>query len=524
MKEEVDLIIKNAKIYTVDKNFSIMDEIAIKDGKVIAIGNASQILDNYKSDNILNAKAKPVFPGFIDSHCHFYGYGLSLQQIDLTGTSSFDEVVTKLISIEAKSDGWIIGRGWDQNDWETQEFPDKTILDSLFPNTPVFIKRIDGHAALVNQKALEIAGITINTQVKGGVISKKEKEITGILLDNAIDLVSIKIPLPSSQLRAKALMDAEKACLSVGLTTVDEAGLNKDIITLIDSMHNNLSLKIRIYAMLNPTDENFSYFEDTGIIEKDKLTIRSFKLYADGALGSRGAALLDPYSDDNTNHGLFLNTPEYISSNAKRIYDMGFQLNTHCIGDAANRMVLNIYGDQLKGNNNNRWRIEHAQVIHPNDLNLFGKFNIIPSVQPTHATSDMYWAEDRLGKHRMASAYAYKQLMGQNNLIVNGSDFPVESINPLYGFYAAISRMDLHGYPENGFQAENALSRQEALKAMTIWAAYANFEENQKGSLEPGKYADFVILEKDIIEIPLKEIPKVKVLKTFINGELVFAR
>ena len=203
---------------------------------------------------------------------------------------------------------------------------------------------------------------------------------------------------------------------------------------------------------------------------------------------------------------------------------MGFQLNTHCIGDAANRMVLNIYGDQLKGNNNNRWRIEHAQVIHPNDLNLFGKFNIIPSVQPTHATSDMYWAEDRLGKHRMASAYAYKQLMGQNNLIVNGSDFPVESINPLYGFYAAISRMDLHGYPENGFQAENALSRQEALKAMTIWAAYANFEENQKGSLEPGKYADFVILEKDIIEIPLKEIPKVKVLKTFINGELVFAR
>jgi predicted amidohydrolase YtcJ len=303
---------------------------------------------------------------------------------------------------------------------------------------------------------------------------------------------------------------------------VVDAGLDFETIRMIDSLQQSGKLKMRINAMLSPTNQNIREFIEKGAFQKERLTVNSIKLYADGALGSRGALLLEPYSDDPGNYGLRLSSPGYLRDILAKAYDKNFQVNTHCIGDSANRMMLQLYGEVLKGPNDRRWRIEHAQVVHPDDFKLFAKFNIIPSIQSTHCTSDMYWAESRLGTDRIKGAYAYKKLLQQNGWLVNGTDFPIEEINPLLTFYAAVARMSENGYPEGGFQIENALSREEALRSMTIWAAKGSFEEDIKGSIEPGKFADFVILEKDIMTINQAEIPSIKVLKTYLNGELVF--
>ena len=281
---------------------------------------------------------------------------------------------------------------------------------------------------------------------------------------------------------------------------------------------------MRMYVMLSPTIENFEIYVENGPYKTANLNIQSIKLYADGALGSRGAKLLEPYSDDPHNSGLVLRTPDSIRDICKTALDKGYQINTHAIGDSANRMMLQIYGEFLKGKNDKRWRIEHVQIIAPEDFTMFNKYSIVPSSQPTHATSDMYWAEDRVGADRIKGAYAYKELLKQTGWIPLGTDFPIENINPIYTFYAAVVRKDLKGWPENGFQVENALSRKEALKGMTIWAAKAAFEENEKGSLEPGKLADFIVLDKDIMEVPGNEIPNVKVIKTFIGGNEVYSR
>jgi predicted amidohydrolase YtcJ len=293
---------------------------------------------------------------------------------------------------------------------------------------------------------------------------------------------------------------------------------------MMDSLQKQGKLQARIYAMLNPNESNFEEFMYKGIYKTDFLNVRSVKLFADGALGSRGAKLIDPYTDEPGNTGILVETPEFLEEISKKAFEHGYQVNVHCIGDSANRLILNIFGNILKEKNDLRWRIEHAQVIDPNDFNLFGKYNIIPSIQTLHATSDMKWAPSRLGAERMKGAYAYKQLLEQNGWLPNGSDFPVEPINPLYGFHAAIARQDASGYPPDGFQIENALTREQALRAMTIWAAKAQFEENEKGSLEKGKFADFVVLEKDIMTINPSEIPTLPVKYTFVNGEKVFGR
>lgn len=522
-KQPVDLIIHNAIVYTVDSDFSIREAIAIKDHKIVSVGTNDEISGNYSSPETIDAERKGVFPGFIDAHCHFYGYGKSLQQVNLTATKSFDEVIDRIVTHSQKNKTqWITGRGWDQNDWQIKQFPAKDTLDKLFPNTPVFISRIDGHAALVNQAAIEQAAISVDTKIQGGEIEIKNGGLTGILIDNAIDLVSNIIPDLSEDEKISSLLNAQQNCFSVGLTTVDDAGLDKLLIDLIDSQHSNGSLKIRIYAMVNPTPENKAYYFKHGIYKTDLLNVRSFKAYADGSLGSRGACLLQPYSDRENHYGFILNPVEYYTNLAEELYKTGFQMNTHCIGDSANRLILNIYAKNLQTQNNLRWRIEHAQVVNKNDLSVFAQYKIIPSVQPTHATSDMYWAPQRLGAERINDAYTYKDLLDQNNMLASGSDFPVEHINPLYGFYAAVARKDLKGFPENGFQPGNKLSRQQALKAMTIWAAYANFEETEKGSIEPGKFADFVILDNDIMTIEESQIPDVKVLSTYVGGEKVY--
>jgi predicted amidohydrolase YtcJ len=521
--KNADLIVYNARIYTVNDNFDIKEAFAVKDGKFIAVGNNNEILENYSSENKVDAMEKPVYPGFIDAHCHFYGYGITLvTKADLVGTVSFEDVINRLKDYYSKYPSeWLQGRGWDQNDWKNKEFPDNKLLDKAFPDVPVFITRIDGHAAIANTKALRLAGVTKATKVDGGKLIIKNGKLTGVLIDNAMEPVSSIIPAPSEQTEIKAIVEAQQNCFNAGLTSVVDAVLEAGTVNLIDSLQNEGILKMRINAMLSPTEENFSKFVNNGVIQKDRLTVRSIKLYADGALGSRGAKLLKPYSDDPGNTGLLIHNPDYYREVCKMAYKKGYQVNTHAIGDSANRMMLTIYGEFLKGKNDKRWRIEHSQVVNENDFDLFGKFSIVPSVQPTHATSDMYWAEDRLGPERIKGAYAYKELLKENGWLPLGTDFPIENINPLYTFYAAVARKDLKGYPEGGWQPENALSREEALKGMSIWAAKGSFEDDVKGSIEPGKFADFVILGKDIMNIETDRIQDIKVSSTWVNGEKV---
>ncbi len=522
-KISAGLLLTNGTVYTVDSAFSVAEAIAVKDHRILAVGPTKELTKNYRAKTIKDLKGAFVYPGWIDSHCHFLGYGLTLGEADLVGTSSVEEIVSRLQTHYQDNPGpWITGRGWDQNDWEVQEFPDRTLLDNYFPDVPVFLRRIDGHAAWANTRALKIAGITEESRVDGGVVVLREGLPSGILIDNAMNLVSRRIPSVTEDEMVRALQKAEENCFQVGLTSLHDAGVSKSVVQLIDSLHGAGSLHIRINAWLSPSDKNFAHFVEKGTYQTDFLTVNTIKLFADGALGSRGARLIEPYSDDPENSGLYLTPLDKIEKICRKAYENKYAVATHCIGDAANRETLKIYGEILGGKNDRRWRIEHAQVIHPDDFHYFGDFTIIPSVQPTHATSDMYWAEQRVGHERMKGAYAYRKLKEQNGWITHGSDFPVEQINPLYGFYAATIRKDHSGYPEEGFQIENALSREDALRAMTIWAAKSGFEEHLKGSIEPGKLADFVVTSEDILSAPEEILFQIGVDATYLGGELVY--
>ncbi|MCU0370027.1 MAG: amidohydrolase, partial [Bacteroidales bacterium] len=514
MKEKSDLIVINGLVYTVDSVFSVKQAFAVTDGMIQATGSNEDIMGSFESQLVVDAGGKPVYPGFIDGHCHFYGYALNKHQaLDLKGTRSFAEILQKLLDFhKTHPSEWLIGRGWDQNDWETREFPDNSLLDLHFPENPVVLTRIDGHAVLANSVALHHAGITAGTRISGGEVVVKNGRLSGLLVDNAADLMKSFIPGPEKVVKETAMEDAQADCFSYGLTSVTDAGLDFATIRLMDSLQQAGKLNIRINAMLSPTEENIREFVERGTFRKERLSVHSIKLYADGALGSRGALLLEPYSDDPGNYGLLMDSPEYFREILTKAYEKGFQVNTHCIGDSANRMMLNLYGEILKGPNDRRWRIEHAQVIHPDDFQLFGKYHIIPSIQSTHCTSDMSWAEARLGPERVKGAYAYKDLLLQNGWLINGTDFPIEEINPLLTFYAAVARATENGDPSGGYHMENAISREEALRSITIWAAKGSFEEEIKGSIEPGKYADFVILDKDIMTVDQADIPHISVL------------
>ncbi|MBC8320764.1 MAG: amidohydrolase [Bacteroidetes bacterium] len=522
-KANVDLIITNARIYTVNESFDINEALAVDKGKFVAVGSTDAVLSSFKSDNIVNGQGKFIYPGFNDGHNHFLGYGLmETKYANLVGTASFDEVIDRLADHAKNFPGeWILGRGWDQNDWENISFPTKDKLDKVFPNNPVVLTRIDGHAVIANTQALNRAGIDIVSSVDGGEVIVENGEPTGVLVDNAIALVRDIIPEFSREEKIQALLIAQQLCFAVGLTSVTDAGLDKDEIVLIDELQQSGELNIRVYAMLNPTKENFDFFFEKGTINNGKLTVSSVKLYVDGALGSRGALLLEPYSDAPHTLGLQIKPQAYYDSVCKLAFKAGFQVNTHAIGDSGNRIMLLSYAKCLKGKNDRRWRIEHAQVVHPNDLKLFSDYSIIPSIQSTHCTSDMSWADERLGHERIKNAYASHDLLLQNGWVINGTDSPIEDICPLKTYYAAISRKDLNGWPDNGFQKENALNRQDALRSITIWPAKGSFDENIKGSIEVGKVADFVILDQDIMQIPELKIPKTVVIATYIDGNVL---
>jgi len=523
--KQADLILTNGVIFTVDEAFSTAEAIAIREGRILAVGSAREILGTYTAPEVTDLKGQYVYPGWIDAHCHFFGYGMNFRSADLTGTTSPEEIIRILESGQSSSPGqWVTGRGWDQNDWEVKRFPDRALLDARFPDTPVLLRRVDGHAAWVNTRALEMAGITSSTRVEGGAVLLENGIPTGILVDNAIDLVDRLVPPPTREEVVQALRQAEQNCFAVGLTSVQDAGLGLGTVELIDSLYRAGGLKIRMNTWLSPTEENFSHFVSQGPVQTDHLTVNTIKLFADGALGSRGARMRESYSDDPGNKGLFVTPLAELEQYCHSAYDNGFGVATHAIGDAANRAVLEMYAGILGGKNDRRWRVEHAQVIAPEDFHYFGEFSIVPSVQPTHATSDMYWAEERLGPERMEGAYAYRSLLKENGWIADGSDFPVESINPLYGFYAAVVRKDQAGYPDGGFMPDQALSRMEALRAMTIWAARAGFEEQLKGSLEPGKLADLVVTDRDLMSAPDNELFRIQVLATYSGGELVYQK
>lgn len=522
-KKPADMIVHNGVVYTVDSTFTVAEAFAIKDGKFLAIGMNEDILKDYDADDIIDAKGKAIYPGFYDAHAHFFGLGNVLDEASLFGATSFEEIIKRLEAFRKENPDreWLIGRGWDQNLWPNKAFPNREALDKAFPDVPVYLVRVDGHAAIVNSKAFEIAGITGAQEVEGGFMHVEGGKLSGVLIDNAMDLVGKSLPASSEEDWKRMLIKAQDSCLAVGLTTIVDAGLGRNQIELLKKLYDEGVLKIRDYAMVALNPENLDYYLKEGIYKSDKLTVRSFKIMGDGALGSRGACLLENYSDANTK-GFLLNSPSALDASIARIAESDFQANTHAIGDSANRIVLDTYGKYLKGKNDRRWRVEHAQIINPSDFYKFSKFSIIPSVQPTHATSDMYWAKDRLGTERMKGAYAYADLLKEYGMLALGSDFPVEHFNPLYGFHAAVARVDAKGYPEGGFNPENAISRIDALRGMTIWAAFANFEEGTHGSIEKGKAADFVILNDDIMKADNDQLRDVKVLRTVIGGESVF--
>jgi predicted amidohydrolase YtcJ len=518
---EADLIITARRVYTVDQTFSIAEALAVKDGRILAVGSRTDMEESFSAPRRLDLGDACLYPGFIDPHCHFLSYGFVLQRPWLADASSWEEAVTLMAASEITPSGWIQGRGWDHNRWPVKEFPDRNLLDRAFPNHPAIAIRVDGHAAVANARALAAAGLAAGGRVEGGVVAMRDGLPTGLLLDNAVDLVRKAIPAPSETEMRQALLKAQASCLSLGLCSVSNAGTELREVQVMDRAQEEGSLAIRIYAMLAPTAENIETLARRGPLAKDRLTARSFKLYADGALGSRGALLLEEYCDDPGNRGLLTLEKAELDRVCGIARACGYQMNVHAIGDRAAKVVLDAYERYLEPGNDLRWRIEHAQVLTDEDVERMAFLGVVPSVQTSHALSDKAWTEDRLGPGRMYRSHRYLDILERCGWLANGSDFPIEKADPLRGFRAAVFRKDDKQQPEGGWRPDQAIDRVAALKAMTIWAARANFEESSRGSLEAGKWADIVALDKDLLSDEENHLWEVTVVATMIGGELL---
>ncbi|MBN1418200.1 MAG: amidohydrolase family protein [Planctomycetes bacterium] len=529
-----DLVIRGGTIRTVDPDRPAAEALAIRGDTIVAVGSEEDVAPWVgPATRAIDATGLAVYPAFIDAHGHMEGLGASFRQLDLTGTASAEAIAARvrIRAARAAEDEWIIGRGWDQNDWEEKDFPTRAILDSAAPDHPVWLVRIDGHAGWANARALARAGIGKDApDPPGGRIHRDPAsgEPTGILIDGAMGLVSRHIPPPSRAERKARIRDAVGACLAAGLAGVHDAGIDVTAIDLYKELIDEGAFPFRVYAMASGSPEILAKtaFQKGPVIDYGgrRLTVRAVKRVADGALGSRGAALLEDYADDPGNRGLLLEDREALQALAKACLDGGWQLATHAIGDRANRLVLDAYEVALGAgpHADPRFRIEHAQILAPEDIPRLARLGVIASMQPTHATSDMPWAEARLGAARIRGAYAWRSLLASGARIASGSDFPVESHRPLLGIYAAVTRQDGDGRPEGGWTPGERMTREEALRSFTIDAAHAAFQEAWRGSVTPGKVADLVILDRDILTVPAREIPEAKTRMTIVGGDIVY--
>jgi predicted amidohydrolase YtcJ len=552
--KEADTVFVNGRVYTMDAENSVVEAFAVKDDRISGIGTSSAIERSFKGKLRIDLQGKTVLPGFIDAHAHFMSLGISGLTVDLVGSSSELDAAERVKQRVAKTTAaqWIRGRGWDQNDWPVTRFPSRTSLDKISPNNPVFLVRVDGHAAWVNKKTLEIAGITRTTPDPPGgkIIRDLQGNPTGVFVDAAMDLVSKHLPELSDQEATEAIQLALRECLRYGITTVHDMGVDARDIALYKQLIEKGEFPFRIYAAIGGVGDLWSQFLRSGPLigfGQNRLTVRALKLYIDGALGSRGAALIEPYSDEPDNRGLTVSSEEAIRSATVEALKHAFQVCTHAIGDRGNNIVLNMYEAALREVpvTNHRLRVEHAQVLYPDDIPKFKRSGIVPSMQPTHCTSDMYWAEARLGPKRILGAYAWRSLLKTGVVIPGGSDFPVEHPNPIFGIYAAVTRKDKEGRPLtvedglkyfqfsnqgltdsssflNGWHADQKMTREEALRSFTTWGAWAGFEEHLKGSIQKGFLADFILLSADIASVPEQSILDIRVLKTYVGGKEVF--
>ena len=523
--QTADIAVINAHIYTVNAKMPQAKAIAVRQGKIVAVGeDVSKSIG--PATKVVDAHGATIVPGLIDSHGHVRGLGTALDTVDLRGIASEKEIAAKVQAAarQAKPGEWVLGRAWDQNLWATKQFPGAESISAAAPDNPVALTRVDGHAVWANKKAMELADINAATKdPQGGrVMRDGSGKPTGVFLDNAMGLVNRRIPAPTQEQIERRLLHALQECARLGMTTVHDAGVEQADIDGYKSLIRKALMPIRVYAMVRgPSGPALDAWLAKGPEIGDYLTVRSIKLVADGALGSRGAAMLEPYSDDPGNRGLLILNRAVIRGVAEKAVPRGFQVNTHAIGDAANRAAIDAYGDVLKGPNDHRFRVEHAQVVAPEDFAKFKQFSVIASMQATHATSDMPWAETRLGPERVKGAYAWQTFMKLGVRVTDGSDFPVESPNPLWGLYAAITRQDKTGQPAGGWFPNQRMTREQALRSWTVEGAYAAFEENKKGSLEVGKMADFIMLSGDVMTMPEIEIWKTRVTMTVVGGKIV---
>ncbi|BAH37585.1 MAG TPA: amidohydrolase [Gemmatimonas aurantiaca] len=531
-QQPADLIVTNARVYTADDARPLVEAFAVRDGRVIFVGSQREAgMLKGASTRVLDAQGRTIIPGMVDAHAHFAGLALKLRAVDLVGTKSLEDVIA-LVAEKAKTlpkGTWITGRGWDQNAWGNTQFPTHTQLSAAIPDHPVILTRVDGHAGFVNSAAMQLAGLTRTTKDPDGgkILKDAQGNPTGVLIDRAQGIVGAKVPEFTRDEMRSALKDAIARMHSFGLVGMHDAGASRANIDLFEDMAQKQELNLRLYVMIGDDSVALRHYFAQGPrsgLHNGQVWVRAVKLYADGAMGSRGAALLEPYSDDPNNTGLLLSAPAHIQEVAEAGLRAGFQINTHAIGDRGNRVVLDAYERAIGRvpRVDHRFRVEHAQILHYDDIPRFAQLGVIPSMQASHQTSDMYWIGKRLGPTRLYGAYAWQSLLQTGVIIPNGSDFPVEEVNPLISFHAAIARQDGRDWPAGGWFPEQKMSREDALRSMTIWPAYSGFQEKEIGSITAGKYADFVVLDQDIMRVPVELVLKTKVLATYVGGKTVY--
>jgi predicted amidohydrolase YtcJ len=527
-----DLIVVNARIYTVDNARPMASAMAVRNGRVVFVGSDAEARTLAgAATRILDVQGRTVIPGMVDAHVHLLGLATSLRNVHLAGASSYDEVIRRVVErTRTMNPGeWVEGRGWDQNLWPETNFPTHEALSRATPANPVVLTRIDGHALLANAMAMRLSGVTAATKDPAGgkILRLPNGDPSGVFVDNAKSLIDDRVPSASEATMRDATVAAIAETSRWGLTGIHDAGEPRRAIEMFESLARAGRFNIRNYVMISDNDKDIAYYTSRGPqsgLYKGRIWIRAIKTYVDGALGSRGAALLAPYADDPGNTGLLLTPPAHLEKVAEIGLRSGFQVNTHAIGDRGNRVALDAFETALKAvpTADHRFRIEHAQIISPEDIPRFARLGVIPSMQASHQTSDMRWAEVRVGPRRIRGAYAWRSLLNTGVVIPDGSDFPVEEVNPIISFHSAVTRQDATNWPPGGWYPEQVMTREEALRAMTIWPAYAAFQEKELGSLSPGKYADFVVLDRDIMQVPATEILQTRVISTYLGGTSVY--